>query len=64
MIECEYPLGHRFRREEAVPKLLEKFSANIETHFSQKQKRNIYENCTNYEKLAAMSVNEFIDLFL
>lgn len=64
MIECEYPLGHRFRREEAVPKLLEKFSANIETHFSQKQQRNIYENCTNYEKLAAMSVNEFIDLFL
>ena len=32
-IECEYPLGHRFRRKEAVPKILAKFSANISTHF-------------------------------
>ncbi len=33
MVECEFPLGHRFRRDEAVPKLLEKFSANLKTHF-------------------------------
>ncbi|MCY7976847.1 bifunctional 2-methylcitrate dehydratase/aconitate hydratase [Bacillus inaquosorum] len=63
MVECEFPLGHRFRRDEAVPKLLEKFSANLKTHFSDKQYKHIYEHCTNYETLQTMRVNEFVDMF-
>ncbi|MFL6978559.1 bifunctional 2-methylcitrate dehydratase/aconitate hydratase [Bacillus inaquosorum] len=63
MVECEFPLGHRFRRNEAVPKLLEKFSANLKTHFSDKQYKHIYEHCTSYETLQTMRVNEFVDMF-
>lgn len=63
MVECEFPLGHRFRREEAVPKLLEKFSDNLKTHFPDKQHKHIYERCTSYETLQTMRVNEFVDMF-
>ncbi|WP_428912227.1 2-methylcitrate dehydratase [Niallia sp. Krafla_26] len=63
VVECEYPLGHRFRREEAIPKVIKKFSANLETHFSQKQIKNIEEVCLNKDRLPNMPVNEFMDLF-
>ncbi|MCP6681122.1 2-methylcitrate dehydratase [Bacillus nakamurai] len=62
-IECEYPLGHRFRREEAVPKILAKFSANISTHFSSKQQDKIEDACKHHDRLQQMAVNEFMDLF-
>lgn len=63
-IECEYPLGHRFRRKEAVPKILAKFSANISTHFSLKQQRKIKEACEHSGRMQKLSVSEFMDLFL
>ncbi|MDQ0175555.1 2-methylcitrate dehydratase [Bacillus chungangensis] len=63
-VECEYPLGHRFRRDEAIPKIWEKFSANVATHFPLKQQQQIEEACGDDKKLAAMTVNEFVDLFL
>ncbi|WYF02020.1 MmgE/PrpD family protein [Bacillus velezensis] len=63
-IECEYPLGHRFRRKEAVPKILAKFSANISTHFSLKQQRKIEEACEHSGRMQKLSVSEFMDLFL
>ncbi|WP_338473005.1 2-methylcitrate dehydratase [Niallia sp. XMNu-256] len=62
VVECEYPLGHRFRRDEAIPQVIKKFSANIETHYSQKQIKNIEEVCLNADRLTNMSVNEFMDL--
>jgi 2-methylcitrate dehydratase len=63
VVECEYPLGHRFRRDEAIPQIIRKFSSNIQTHYSQKQMKNIQEVCLNAEKLSSMHVNEFMDLF-
>lgn len=62
--ECEYPLGHRFRREEAYPQIIKKFTNNISTHFSQKQQIKIQEACLNPNVLTNLKVNEFIDLFL
>ncbi|AXI10234.1 2-methylcitrate dehydratase [Oceanobacillus zhaokaii] len=63
-IECEYPLGHRFRREEAIPKIMRKFSANIKTHYTEKQQKKIEEATSDYDKLTALSVNEFMELFI
>jgi 2-methylcitrate dehydratase len=63
-VEVEYPLGHRFRREEAIPKIKEKFTNNINTHFSNKQQRLIEEACYDQEKLASMNVNDFVNLFI
>ena len=33
-VEVEYPIGHKRRREEGIPVLLEKFSANLSSQFS------------------------------
>ncbi|PCN43167.1 2-methylcitrate dehydratase [Brevibacillus laterosporus] len=63
-IECEYPLGHRFRRGEAIPKVIEKFVENVRTHYSQKQVRKIKEACMDSERVNSMAVTEFIELFL
>ena len=63
-VECEYPLGHRFRRDEAIPKVVQKFTANMAGHYSSKQQEQIHEVCLNEEKLENMNVNEFVDLFL
>ncbi|AYK06330.1 2-methylcitrate dehydratase [Brevibacillus laterosporus] len=63
-IECEYPLGHRFRRGEAIPKIIEKFVENVRTHYSQKQVRKIKEACMDSERVKSMAVTEFIELFL
>lgn len=63
-IEIEYPLGHRFRRNEAIPMIKEKFMNNIKTHFSSKQQKLIEEICFDHEKLENMRVNEFVELFI
>ncbi|MGE6600544.1 bifunctional 2-methylcitrate dehydratase/aconitate hydratase [Lysinibacillus fusiformis] len=64
LIECEYPLGHRFRREEAFPQIIDKFQQNISTHYSQKQLNTINEVCANKELLEQIAVHEFINLFI
>ncbi|WP_249870386.1 bifunctional 2-methylcitrate dehydratase/aconitate hydratase [Oceanobacillus saliphilus] len=63
-VDCEYPLGHRFRREEAVPKILEKFTANLATHYTEKQRKRTEEISNDYQKLIKMNVNEFVELFI
>ncbi|MCM3323765.1 2-methylcitrate dehydratase [Cytobacillus sp. FSL W7-1323] len=63
-IECEYPLGHRFRRDEAIPKVLQKFEYNIKTHFSNKAQTSIAGAVSDQETLKEMPVNEFMNLFL
>lgn len=63
-IEFEYPLGHRFRRDEAYPQIIDKFKANIATQFAHKQSTAIEDACLNEEQLTTMTVNEFMDLFV
>lgn len=63
-VECEYPLGHRFRREEAYPKVIQKFIGNISTHYAQKQQKDIQDTCLEPQCLTGLKVNEFVDLFI
>ncbi len=62
-VAFEYPLGHRFRREEAFPKIIEKFKANIATQYADKQRQTIEDACLNMDQLSSMQVNEWMDLF-
>lgn len=62
-VECEYPLGHRFRREEAFPQIMDKYRANLATHYTEKQRKKIEEACGE-ENISSMSVNEFMELFV
>ncbi len=63
-VAVEYPIGHRRRREEGIPVLEQKFLANLRTRFPEGRCQQIMELCLDQEKLEAMAVNEFMDLFV
>lgn len=60
--EVEYPLGHRRRRKEGIPHVMEKFEKNVARAFAPKQKAAILDACLEQRRLEAMPVNEFVDL--
>jgi 2-methylcitrate dehydratase len=59
-----YPIGHRRRRKEGMPVLVEKFRTNLARRFPVKQQETILNVCLDGKKLAAMPVHEFVDLFV
>lgn len=63
-IVCEYPLGHRFRRDEALPQLREKYKYNMATKYSQKQLKDIEDVSYDYETIADMNVNDFMSMLV
>ena len=60
-VEVEYPIGHRFRREEGIPVLEQKFKSNLATCFSADRVESIYALCTDKASLEAMPVQEFME---
>jgi 2-methylcitrate dehydratase len=62
--QVDYPLGHRKRRRDGIPLLIEKFDKNIARVYAEKQRHAIREVCLDRARLAAMPVNEFIDLLV
>jgi len=63
-VVVEYPIGHRRRRKEGIPLLVEKFKTNLARRFPAKQQRAILEIALDAKRLEAMPVNEFSDLFV
>jgi 2-methylcitrate dehydratase len=63
-VVCEYPIGHKRRRAEGMPILVEKFKTNLARRFSPKQQNAILEICMDRARLEAMPVNAFVDLFV
>jgi len=60
--EVLYPLGHRRRRKEGIPVLMEKFERNVARVFAPKQRDAILHACLDPKRLEAMPVNEFMEL--
>src|SRR5512140_3622755 len=58
----EYPIGHRRRRTEGMPVLVEKFRTNLARRFPEKQRAAILDLCLDPKKLDATPVHEFVDL--
>ncbi len=63
-VVVEYPIGHRRRRKEGIPLLLEKFQTNLARRFPTKQQRAILELTQDPERLAASPVHTFVDLMV
>jgi 2-methylcitrate dehydratase len=61
-VVVEYPIGHRRRRAEGMPVLIEKFKTNLARRFATKQQQRILDASLDLSKLAAMPVHEFVDL--
>ena len=62
--QVDYPLGHRKRRKEGIPLLIEKFDKNIARVYAEKQRHALRAVCLDRKRLAAMPVNEFVDLMV
>ena len=60
----EYPIGHKRRRDEGLPLLVEKFRTNVHRRFNQNRENRIMEVSLDPEQLDAMPVNEYVDLYL
>ena len=56
-IVCEYPIGHKLRRKEGMPVLVEKFKTNLARKFPVKQQKLILDLCLNSKKLAETPVH-------
>jgi 2-methylcitrate dehydratase len=63
-IVCEFPIGHKRRRKEGMPLLVEKFKTNLARRFPVKQQKAILDLCSNANKLASTPVHEFVDMFV
>jgi len=63
-IAVEYPIGHRRRRAEGIPELVKKFKVNLARRFPAKQQNAILEVCLDQQKLEALPVHEFVELFV
>jgi 2-methylcitrate dehydratase len=60
----EYPIGHRRRREEGLPLLVEKFRSNLRRRFDEDRQRKILEVSLDADRLDSMPVNEYVDLYV
>ena len=63
-IVVEYPIGHKRRRKEGMPVLVEKFKTNLARRFPVKQQKSILDLCLDSRKLAATPVHEFVDMMV
>ncbi len=62
-IVVEYPVGHRRRRDEGIPLLLNKFKQAVTGHFSTAQKEAILAASETRSMLETMPVNTFMELW-
>lgn len=62
-IAVEYPIGHRRRRDEGIPVLVDKFDNALKTRFAPRQAERIRAACADQKRLEDMPVNEFMDLW-
>jgi 2-methylcitrate dehydratase len=60
----EYPIGHRRRREEGLPLLVEKFKTNVRRRFGDEQQQKILDASLDKERLEAMPVHAYVDLYV
>ncbi|MFV8836270.1 bifunctional 2-methylcitrate dehydratase/aconitate hydratase [Aquisalimonas sp. APHAB1-3] len=62
-VAVEYPIGHRRRRDEGIPVLVEKFEAALATRFAPRQAERIRHACADQRRLEELPVNVFMDLW-
>ena len=55
-VVVEYPIGHKRRRKEGMPLLVEKFERNLARRFPAKQQKAILDLCMDQKRLEATPV--------
>jgi 2-methylcitrate dehydratase len=60
----EYPIGHKRRRAEGVPLLIEKFRTNLARRFAPGQQQKILDISLDPSRLERMAVSDYVDLYV
>jgi 2-methylcitrate dehydratase len=63
-VVVEYPIGHKRRRKEGMPVLVEKFKTNLARRLPPARQQAILELCMDAARLEKTPVDEFVDLFV
>ncbi|MDB6122369.1 MAG: prpD [Pedosphaera sp.] len=63
-VEVEYPIGHRRRRTDGIPLLLNKFKASLASKFPTPQADKIFQLCSDQQHLESLPVNQFVEHFI
>jgi 2-methylcitrate dehydratase len=63
-VVVEYPMGHKRRRAEGIPLLVEKFKANLARCFLKKQQDAILAVSLDQKALEAIPVHEYVDMYV
>jgi 2-methylcitrate dehydratase len=59
-VEVSYPIGHRRRRDEGIPVLVEKFRKAVAAHYDAAQAQAIEAAASSQDTLEAMPVTDFV----
>ncbi|CAI4053646.1 putative 2-methylcitrate dehydratase SKDI_16G2680 [Saccharomyces kudriavzevii IFO 1802] len=63
-IFVEYPVGHKFRREEGIPLLLNKFQRHLREHFiDSPEKVEVIMNVSSEKNFVNMPIDSYMNLF-
>ena len=63
-IVVEYPIGHRLRRTDGIPLLLDKFRTNLARRFPEAQQQRILDASLNQSTLEATPVDQYVSLYV
>ncbi|MEK3882607.1 bifunctional 2-methylcitrate dehydratase/aconitate hydratase [Paenibacillus sp. PL2-23] len=63
-ITCEYPLGHRKRREEGLPQVVQKCESSLLTRFPRGRTAAIMKEGFDLDRLSAMTVTRFMSMLV
>ena len=63
-VTVEYPVGHRRRRQEAKPLLVDKFRANLSTQLDEVRVGGLVNLFSDQSTLGRMAVDELIDMLV
>ena len=59
----EFPIGHKKRRKDGIPLLIEKFKINLNRQYKQEIQERILDLSLDLEKLKQTSVNDYVDMY-
>jgi len=63
-IVVEYPIGHRRRRAEGMPLLMEKFKRNLARRFGTEQQERVLAASADQKQLESTPVDEYVGLYV
>lgn len=63
-VQIDYPVGHRRRREEGIPLLVNKFDAALAKHYQAAEAEGIQAGVSDQAALEATPVEDFVDLWV